>query len=489
MRKEILRMEHVLCRDGAVPVLNYSSMQIFQGEIYGVLCLEQPGIEKLLELICWNRPIQNGHIFFDERLVNRAESYDNSRNRAALIGRQCKLVGELSLADNLFVIRAGFKRFVVPERVINHEARRIFDDFRISLSPHVLVKELGEYERLVAEIMRAVIVGERLIVLWEISDLLSSEELPRFHELLRRLAARGHTFLYIYTHHEVLLPVCDRLAVFTGGKIAKALDDPGGAGRHIVKAFGRTAYEGLMALTPRSSEDAKRQKPVLKLGRVSAKTFRNLSLSLRAGEIAVLLDQSNTILDELTRLLSGMEKPLSGEIGPVGIIGSKRRSVAVATRDPISSTLFPEMSFLDNLCFPLENKVPMFWQKDRLRKSVLRECRPVMGSALDAPELYGLSKKDLHTLVYYRYLLYRPKIVVCHQPLADSDVHLRLHILGLLSKLRDSGIAILVLTTELYDTLQIADRLILAENGRITREYARGQFEKALMPRGVLFPD
>ncbi len=489
MRREILRLEHLLFQEGIVPVLNYLSMQIFQGEIYGVLCLEQPGIDKMIELICWNKPIQSGQVFFDEKLVNRAGYCDNSRNRVAVIGRQCKLVDELSLADNLFVIRAGYKRFIVPERVIERETKRLFSDFDISLSPSALVKELGNYERIVAEIMRAVIVGEKLIILWEISDLLSHDELLKFHELIRRLARSGHTFLYIYSHHEVLWPASDRMAVFKGGGIAKVIHDAKTAREHVVRAFGRFAYEQMMKLSPGESEDFMKLQPVLTLSRVSTERIKGISFFLRPGENVVLLDQSNTILEELVRILSGAEKAYEGQIEPSGIIGDKRRRIVVIARDPINSTLFPEMSFIDNLCFPMENKISMFWQKAHLQKSIMSECREDLGDALDASELYNLSKKDLHSLVYYRYLLFRPQIVVCHQPLSDSDVHLRLHILGLLSKLRDNGSTVLVLTTELYDTLQIADRLILAESGRITGEYLRSDFDKAKLMRGDIFPD
>ena len=71
MREEILRMEHILCTEGGAPKLNYLSLQIFRGEIYGILCLENQGIDKLVELLCWNRPLENGQVFFGEELVCR----------------------------------------------------------------------------------------------------------------------------------------------------------------------------------------------------------------------------------------------------------------------------------------------------------------------------------------------------------------------------------------------------------------------------------
>ena len=128
MKREILRMEHILCQEGEARQLNYLSMQIFEGEIYGILCLERPGIDKMIELVCWNRPIQNGQVFFREELVNSSGESSGRRNRVTLIGRQSRLIDELSLADNLFVMREGFRRFIVPERVIQSETRRVLQD-------------------------------------------------------------------------------------------------------------------------------------------------------------------------------------------------------------------------------------------------------------------------------------------------------------------------------------------------------------------------
>ena len=147
------------------------------------------------------------------------------------------------------------------------------------------------------------------------------------------------------------------------------------------------------------------------------------------------------------------------------------------------------MSFLDNLCLLLAERVPYFWQKKQLSKSVFLEYREEIGEAIEAKNLYHLSKRDLCRLVYYRCLIAKPDLVVCLQPLSDMDMYLRPVILDLLTRLRNHGIAVLVLNTELYDTLYIADRLIQVEQGKVAAEYTREHFEEARTKRGDIFPD
>ena len=488
MKREILRMEHILCQEGEARQLNYLSMQIFEGEIYGILCRERPGIDKMIELVCWNRPIQNGQVFFREELVNSSGESSGRRNRVTLIGRQSRLIDELSLADNLFVMREGFRRFIVPERVIQSETRRVLQDMEICLSPRTLIKNLGTFDRLVTELLKAVVAGDDLIVLWEISDLLSVEELFRFHQLIQRLARQGHSFLYIYSHHEVLRPVCSRLAIFKEGTIQKVFTSPETIREHIAKVFANYTYDKLKQLE-QETQNSSPGETVLELEHVAGKHIRDLSLCIHRGENVLLFDQNNTILDEVMEILGAEEKPLSGRIYPEPSVRMRGKRIALVQRDAIQTMLFPEMSFLDNLCLLLAERVPFFWQKKQLKRSVFLEYREEIGEAMSAEDLYHLPKQELCRLVYYRCLIAKPDLVVCLQPLSDMDIHLREIVLELLVKIRNSGIAVLVLNTELYDTLYIADRLIQVEQGRVAAEYTRKYFEEARMKQEEIFPD
>lgn len=488
MREEILRMEHICCTDEGVLELDYLNMQIFKGEIYGILELENYGISKLIALICRNTHLENGQVFFDEKRVNSARESDGSKNKATVIGRQSRLIDSLSLADNLFVLREGFHRYVIPERAVRVEAERVLKEVGIGLSARTRAGKLSRYHRLVLEVMKAVIAGSKLIILWDISDMLSAEELPQFHRLLRKMTEKGNTFLYIYGHHEVLRQVCDRIAVFKEQKIQKVLSDQDMLRDQIVNVYARYAYNKLLRLS-RDTQNEICGKDVIRLEQVCYGHIRDLSFSVSAGENVLLLDRSNTIIDELSELLVGEEEPGSGIILPVLPGKERKKRIVLIKRDAVHSTLFPELSYLENLCSPLAEKVPLFWQKSKFKKSVCHEYREKIGPVIEADNLYGLSQKDLLTLVYYRYLIARPELVICVQPLSNMDMHLRSHVLELMAELRNSGIAVLMLNTELYDTFYIANKLVQVEHGTITKEYTKAHFDEARRIQEDIFPD
>ncbi|HIV52225.1 MAG TPA: hypothetical protein H9748_01895 [Candidatus Mediterraneibacter norwichensis] len=488
MREEVLRMEHIFCMEDGAVKLNYLSIQIFRGEIYGILCLESQGIDKLVELICWNRSLDNGQVFFEEKLVNSVQESRNTRNKVTVVGRHSRLIDGMTLADNLFVMREGFQKYVIPERAVQTETVNVLKKYGIQLSPKTLVKDLGNYDRLVLEVLKSVIAGDSLTILWEISDLLSAEELPRFHSLISRLAAHGSTFLYIYSHHEVLRPVCDRIAIFKESTIQKVLTVQSTVREQIQQVFARYCYEKFIKIR-NDMEEKPRGPEVLRLFQVASGNIEELSFTIAKGENVLLLDQSNTILDDLTELLLGKEKPQRGRIFPVPSSGTRGKRIAVIQRNPVSSTLFPELSYLENLCFPLAEKIPCFWQRPKFQRSVLREYRDEIGPVIEAGNLYDLTQKELYTLVYYRYLISKPDVVVCVQPLSDLDMYLRIYVGELMGRLHKSGIAVLMLNTELYDSLYIADRLIQVKHGRIIGEYTRAEFDEIKLMQTVIFPD
>jgi ribose transport system ATP-binding protein len=475
MRKEILRMNHVVYAENGQPLLNDLSMQVFEGEIYGILRLERHGGAELFRLITWNEKILSGQVYFREQLVNSVETGAVTRNKVTVIDGHSRLIDSLSLADNLFVIRPGFRKFYLRKRALEAQTKRLQDKYDIHLPQSAVVGQYQTYDRLVAELLRAIVAGDRLVLLVDIPDLLGQEELLEFHGLLKRLTGFGMTFLYVYNHHETLRQLCDRVAIFKEGRIVKTVEQSESLSQHV-KVFAKPAYEELSQLKPRKNRNA--DKPViLCLDKVCWGGIKEFSMEVRAGENLLLIDRDNTVPDILMDFFEHLNH---GETMP-GVTAykdPKSLRLGIIQRSAPRTTLFPDMSFLDNLCFSLGEKVPSIWRKRRLRKSVAREYGGELGDLLNKKHLYSLHTRELYTLAYYRQLIAKPDLVVCIQPLSGLDMYLRPYILHLITKLRDSGIPVLLLSTNLYDTIYVADRILWVEDGKIMMEKTRDQFQE-----------
>lgn len=488
MKKEIFRMDHVLYTENGQTHLNDLSMQVFEGEIYGILRLERHGGAELFRLIAMNEPIRNGYVFFQDHLVNSPGPHAVTRNKVAIIDSTSRLIDSLSLADNLFVIRPGFRKFYIQERVLEAQAEQLFRQYDILLPRDLLAGQLKTYDRLVMELLRAMIAGERLVVLIDIPDLLGSEELAAFHRLLRRMTQDGQTFLYVYNHHEALRKVCDRIAIFEKGRIEKVVDRISELNRHV-RVLAKPAYEELLRLGQAGESRHSRGKPVLRLENVCWGGLDHFDLEIRSGETVLLIDRNNTILDDLMGLFEDLRQHV--QIPGVIACGKELRELrlGVMERAPSRTGLFPDMSVLDNLCFALGEKIPRIWRKRRLLNSVAKEYRAELGGLLDEKQLYDLHTQDLYTLAYYQYLIAKADLVVCLQPISGLDMYLRPHTLRLISKLRGSGIPVLLLSTDLYDTLYVADRILWVDGGKIALDKTPGELQELRLLREDLFND
>ena len=140
--------------------------------------------------------------------------------------------------------------------------------------------------------------------------------------------------------------------------------------------------------------------------------------------------------------------------------------------------VFTEMTYLDNLCFLLFEKLGWVNVSFKIRKSVIREYEAILGDDIYAKDITDLRKSSLYSMIYYRIHLFHPKLVFIIQPFTDADLYGRLHILHLIKQLKKRGITIVILAVNLADSLLAADRLITIEQGSVSTEYTPQEFFK-----------
>lgn len=478
MQKEILRMENITLEENGEAYLNNLSFYILQGEIMGLIVADLKGSRQLVDLICTNRPIQFGRVYFEGELVNRYAYSDLSENRVYVIEERGRLIDSLTVADNLFVMRRGFKKYIINNKVLDSQVNRLMAEMGLSIDPQKRVSALSAFERCIVELMKAKLMGCRLVVLDRISNFLSQKELWHFQEAIREFGAQGLSFLYIGNHHQEVFRVADRAAVFNQGIIWKVFE------KEEMKDDALDPYAisfDLSGSQTRMPEKA----AVLEFDRVRLEEGEPLSFSLHRGECLTVLDQDNRTWEAIARVMAGeaaiaggrilLEKKAYVAVEPVDFLSA---GIAVIPDDPVERFLFREMSYMENLTFLLDRKVKYGNIKSSYLRSVRREYKPKVGACIDAMNIGNLSVRELYGLAYYRIHLLHPKVAVCVQPLAKGDMYCRRYVLDLIQELKNSGISVLILTSNIADNMDVSDRMLVLQNGAIAAEYEKAEFEK-----------
>ena len=477
MREEVLRLENVTRIADGVTLLEDVNLQIFQGEIMGLICINYGGQDELLELLQKNIPIHYGRVYFNEKLVNSYEQTSSSMNKISIIERHSRLADDLRVADNIFVLRHGFRKYLINRKKLNAQLRQFTDELDLNLDGDRLVARLTPYEKYACELLRAVVAGVKLVVIKDISNCVGTADLIRFQELMKHFAAKGFSFLYVCNHHEEAFKICDRLALMENGRIIKVLDKRDFT-RHKMNPYYIGVYPG-MPLVQRL-----KQENVLRFESVSTGHLHNASFSVDKGECVVLLDMNNTVLSDIIMAMKGVLPVDSGRIFLKGKPYTRKKArraiengVAFIGQYPTSSMLFPDMDYMKNLCFLIDQKRNIFRMNGRIRKSVIQEYGDLLGDDIFAKDITRLGPVSLYNLIYYRIHLFNPGVVFCVQPFSDADLNLRRHVVDLILLLKKKGIAVIILAVNLSDSLIVADRLLQVKEGILCREFEKNEFK------------
>lgn len=454
MREELFRMERVSCLENGATLLNNVNLHIFSGEIMGLLCINDVGLEALIGLMCVNTPLHFGRVYFFERLVNDYKHSGLDENPAAVIERRSRLVDSLTVSDNVFVLRGSFHEHIIFRREMDRRFEAYARELGVPIAGDCYVDQLSAHERCVVEMLRAVNTGKRLIILRDLSSFLSDRGLADIQRLMGRYAKRGVSFLYVCSHERELSALCDRVAVLENGKIQKLAERGGQAALSLPRRKGREPR-------PLTREPDWQGPPALSFSGVETPALQGLSLSVYAGECVALIAEDDEAQDIISLAL-GEIQPCRGVLSLAG--GQVHRlvagSVAVIDEKPERRMVFPDLSYLDNLCFGADKRMPGLWRSRRMIRSVAQEYYPVAGESIYAADIRYLPIKELYTLIYCRVAFAHPKAVVCLKPFDAIDLSLRQHVMGLIDMLCERGIAVLILSPSVSATSFFADRLL-----------------------------
>lgn len=477
MREEVLRLDKVTYIDQGVKELTHFSLNIFAGEIMGLVPVNGIGLAPLLRLLRQNLPIHYGYVYYRERLVNRWEHSDLGNNRIGLISGQSGLADDLTVADNVFVLRHGFTMRTIRRGVLRRQLEPFLKDTGVSISADAYAWELAAFERVVVELIKAVVAGDKLVILTDAGTVISDTQLRTLHGILRHYTAQGISFLYVSQHYEEIRQVCDRAALMMNGQITKIL--PARETKpEVIRCLDVEHYERLVLSQRGARPRPQAVEPALEVRGLWHGTVAGLDLSVAPGECVVLQDLDNHIIGDLTDVMTLAAAPRRGSIRVCGkgFGTANRRDVAVIQRLATSTMLFPELSYLDNLCFTMDHRTQRLWLRKRPKESIRREYAPWLGEDVFDKHIEDLSQLQKYDLIYARILLQRPKAVFCIQPFMQADVEQRMHIWKLLEMLLEKNIAVVILAVNLADTLSLADRLVQVQAGRVLAAYDRGEF-------------
>lgn len=459
-----------------VHALRGVDLDLFAGEVLALLGENGAGKSTLIKVLGGAHPPDAGRILLDG-LETRIRSPLESRHAGVgIIYQEFNLVPGLTARENLFLGQEPHRAGFVPHGRERRRALELFERIGVSIDPEALCRDLTVAQQQVVEIAKALSLDARIIVMDEPSATLTPQEVDRLFGIIRELKAQRIGVIYISHRLDEIFIIADRVMVMRDGAHV--------ATRPISLVDRKGLIEMMVGRKLEQEFPNKRTTPgdvrlvVKNLRRGDA--VRDVSFSVRAGEIVALTGLVGAGRTETVRLLFGADRP---DGGTIEIDGRRlelrsprdaiRAGIGLLTEDRKAQGLILNQSVRENFALP---NLPALTRLGFVRQ---RQERTAFGRYVDRLRIRiphqdqlakNLSGGNQQKVVLAKWLQRNCDVIIFDEPTRGIDVGSKYEIYLLLNELAAQGKAILMVSSELPEVLGMADRILVMHEGRMTGE-------------------
>ena len=485
----LLEVRGVTKRYGAVVANDRVNLILHRSEVHALLGENGAGKSTLSKIIYgFTRP-DSGEIHL---AGNRVELHSPRDARALGIGmvfQNFMLIPALSVLENIALFLTDLPS-VVRRAAVEKRIREFGERFGLVVDPSAQVRQLSVGEQQKVEILKLLLAQARVLILDEPTKVLAPHEVVALFHVFEALKAEGYCILFITHKLREVLACADRITVMRHGRVVGGFG-PGEADMQslVTMMFGdRGAGEAAEKAVPPQTQPS--AVPVLELRGASARAsgseiaLKGLDVRIGAGEIVGVAGVSGSGQKELGDLILGL-RPLAGgskwfcgvDASSWTIARMRESGVAFVPEDPLVMAAVPGMTVRENLVLGTGRR---YWNGATIDWRALESA--MTGSygelAFPVPRLDSpagaLSGGNLQRMVIAREMAHRPKLVVALYATRGLDVPSAASVRDLLRRVRDGGSGVLLISEDLEELAEMADRLLVLYGGAIVGEFARG---------------
>jgi len=485
----LLEMRGIRKSFSGICALQDVSFDLRPAEIHSLAGENGAGKSTLIKILAGVYP----HFQFDgEIIINGAKQRfrnirDAERAGIAVVFQELSLVPEMTVGENIFLGREPRRFGVVQNQTLYERSEKMLRELQIAIDPRAVVAGLGVGQQQLVEIVKAFSQSARILVLDEPTAALTDAETENLLSVLMELRKRGVGIIYISHRLREVFRVSDRITVLRDGasigtRAARAVDE----NQVISMMVGREVSE----LFP--EREAAFGEVVFEVRHITVEDFttqgkmvvEDVSFQVRRGEILGIAGLMGAGRTELLMALYGCHPGrVTGEIFVAGRLVSIAdpyeaiaNGIGFVSEDRKRYGLFPDKTVLHNMTLAALPRISGGYVTDESREVVAsRPLLKILG--MKTASLFTiagiLSGGNQQKMLLSRALLSEPKILFLDEPTRGIDIGTKAEIYSEIEKLLQSGLAVVMVSSELPEVLGLSDRIIVLHKGRVTGEFTR----------------
>ena len=463
-----------------VRALKGVQLTVNKGEVHSLMGENGAGKSTLIKVLTGIYQKNGGTIMFDGKEIDCKTPIEANEVGISTIYQELNLVLFQTVYENLFLGREPMKKFGGVDRPkMIAESERILKDLGIDID---VTKPLSNYSTAIQQmvaIARAVSQDAKLVIMDEPTSSLDKKEVAVLVRIIRQLKSKGISVIFISHKLDEIFEICDRLTVFKDGEYVGDYDIPD---LDQFKLISLMVGKDMGTLERHKSGYKFADAEVLAEMKDIQQGMRlnGIGIDIKKGEILGLSGLLGSGRSELAQVLFGSTKPDSGEIfwwgepanikNPADAIG---KGMGFCTEDRKTEGIVPHLSVKENMTLAFLPKIQKFGFVDAKKQNEIAKTyidRLKIKTPTPEQQICNLSGGNQQKVLLARWMCMNPKLIILDEPTRGIDVGAKAEIEVLIQELSDSGISVLMISSEIAELQRNCDRVIVMRDGRAVGE-------------------
>jgi general nucleoside transport system ATP-binding protein len=477
-----IELKAITKKFGSLVANDSIDLKVARGEIHAILGENGAGKSTLMNIVYGLVKADSGKIFVEDKEVIINEPADALKYGIGMVHQHFMLIPVFTVAENIALGREESRGVFLTLDEVKRKIKALADEFKFDIDPDALIEDLPVGVQQRVEIIKALIYDAKVLILDEPTAVLTPQETDELLNIMRTLREKGTSIIFITHKLREVKEVADKITIIRLGKV-------------VGTASPDTSQEDLASMMVGRQVDLVPNKGEVKAGRVvldinklnvsnslGRKLINSLSLQVKAGEILAIAGVQGNGQSELTRAILNLEDHVEGsikldeqEILGLTVQDALRKGIAYIPESRELDGLIGSFSIAENLILDVHDLAPVA-SRGKLNNDYINQNSTKLVKEFDIrtqsifENVSALSGGNKQKVVLARELSRDVKLVVASQPTRGLDVGSIEFVYEKLLSERSANRAILLISSELDEVLELADRIAVIYKGEIVGE-------------------
>lgn len=488
--ENILKLTQINKSFPGVKALSGVNLTVKKGEVHALVGENGAGKSTLMKIISGAYKKDSGTVWFDGKEIENTTPKQSEMMGISIIYQELNLIERISVAENVFIGRYPMKHGMVQWKKMYQDAQKLFDEYELKMDAHSLVRSLTMAQKQMVEIIKAVSINAKIIIMDEPTSSLSGKETESLFRIIRKLKSRGVAVVFITHRLDEIFEICDHMTVLRDGHYVGERDIKDITkdemitmmiGRELTQQYPeRTNHIGEVTLAVKNITDG-------------SSRVKNVSFEVHKGEVLGFYGLVGAGRTETMRMIFGVDPLAGGEIfinGEKHVIRSPRDAIhfgmGFVTENRRDEGLFLRSSVrVNTVMVALRKILKKGFINYRIEADVAKKYVDMLHTAtpsIDQKTMF-LSGGNQQKVVLSKWLFSDSDIIIFDEPTRGIDVGARREIYEIINALVADGKTVVMISSDMEEIMGVSDRILVMYEGTIAGEIQKEDFSQDLITK------